>query len=179
MGSPRAELFRRHAEMDTPPWASRAHALARLIPFDASVVDAGAGSGYLGQILKGRAAAYYPADVVGRAGMVTWNIAERPAPRSLRGHDVVVCAGVLEYLADPARALQHLRPCAQTLLVTYNLKELRKHRKGHNTWRSALTLPQLRRALSNSGWIPAYSERPNVREIIVRSVRHPLPDPGW
>ena len=176
MTTTRSELFRKHASMDVPSWAPRTQAIARLIPPGVSVVDVGAGSGYLGRVLGDKIKSYFPADVVGRENMTRWNVAGEPCPKPLAGHDVVVCVGVLEYLEQPSRALVNMRPCGRVMIVTYNLKELRDAGVGGKMWRSNWSLPEMRSALTSAGWCPVYSERPDKRQIIVRALRRPLPE---
>lgn len=103
-------------------WRSRTRDLARLIPPGSVVLDVGAGAGALRNHLP-PGCTYRPADLVDAlpgvahidAELGHWPTFEAPA-------DVVVAAGVLEYVTEPERVIGRLLEWGDRVLVSHEFR---------------------------------------------------------
>lgn len=152
---PDAERWRTDTELRVS-WEDRAHMIADLIPVGSTVLDLGAGTRRLADFLP-PGCTYLPHDIVsrGHAETIVFNLNDRPLPdlRSLRV-DVVVVAGVLEYLRDVEGLLAWAAYQAPSCIVTYVCADAR--------WFTLRGLAHIGHRLRR-GWINALSERDLLR----------------
>lgn len=92
--------------------------MARFIPPCSSVLDVGAGAQGLAEFLP-LGCAYQALDCVAGPGVLVLDLDELKAPPFGHRYDVVVCAGVLEYLRDPLGMLAHLGQVTDRLIWSY------------------------------------------------------------
>lgn len=125
-------------------WPSRNKLIADLIPPGSSVLDLGAGAQGLRSMLD-PSCPYTPADLYQRTpDTLIFNMTTGAWPA---GHwDIVVMSGVLEYAPDPIKVFHRLRSLADTAIVTYAHRGLRRRR--HRT----LSQVAFIEAISAAGW---------------------------
>ncbi len=114
-------------------WDERMAIIARLIPDGAPVLEFGAGRMVLKQYLK-PGTVYTPSDIVDRGpGTIVCDLNAEELPKFAR-HDVVVFAGVLEYIFDVPRLIAHLVDVADVFVFSYAITDsygVRRSRRRH------------------------------------------------
>ena len=134
-----------------PQWDERARIIARHIPPGSRVLDLGSGRRSLERFLDSTCT-YIPADLVSRGpDTVILDLNERPLPDLAGlGADIVVLAGVLEYVRDVPSLIDWVTRQAPACLLSYQLAS-------STTWRESA-----RRAVA--GWVNSY-RREDLHEL--------------
>ena len=134
-------------------WDARANRAGVHIPAGVRVLDIGCGSMALRRALK-PGCVYVPADIVEREpGCMVIDLNRQEFPPC--SYDWVTLLGVLEYIHDPAWALQKAHEAASNLLLTYcvdtaNGKAV-SERRGMG-WVNDFDPPGIRELLKSARW---------------------------
>lgn len=138
-----------------PVWDERNQRIAEHIEEGASVLDLGCGAQTLAIHLRSPAR-YLPGDLIPSASnVVPIDLNRNMWPKAGREFDVAVMSGVLEYLDDPARALERVHDFAPKLVTSYQ-----DYRNGERTkrtrralgWVNHLTRAEIVGAFLRTGW---------------------------
>ena len=141
-------------------WSNRTRLAADLIGNTWSVVEFGAGEGFLGKILS-HDSFYLPTDLIKRKD--NFEIVNLDHPLNLsRKFDVGVAMGVLEYLNDLNFSLQEISRNVPNFITTYccakyrfiRLKPLRRY----IGWRNHLSETEFEKILGKAGFTISYKE---------------------
>lgn len=135
-----------------PQWLNRSIVATELIRPGTSVIEFGAGTGRLGELLP-PGCVYQPTDLVRRTPAFLEIDLNTDAPLPT-GYDVAVLLGVIEYLHDPESALRRLRDVAGRLVLSYcppspGVNRLTRRSRG---WVNDMSYEYLTTALSDAGF---------------------------
>ena len=136
-------------------WEERTSLIAGMVPAGTKIIEFGAGSRRLEQLLD-PTCVYVPSDLVSRGpGTIVLDLNTRPLPDLTRsGFDVAVLAGVLEYVSNLRSFVPWLSRQAPTVIASYETA-----RSNGRTW--GRLGEAVKRA--GSGWVNTYSEKELIR----------------
>lgn len=132
---------------EPPSWDERNRVIAAFIPDGASVLDVGAGHGTLRSYLA-PACVYQPVDCVpGTEQTILADFNKGQIPAITRTYDIIVCSGILEYIADPADFLRVISRWGHRALISYAVLESQPDiaRRRANGWFNDLTRAEFER----------------------------------
>lgn len=141
-------------------WSNRTRLAANLIENTWSVIEFGAGNGYMGNIL-GTVHKYLPTDLIKRRD--EFEIVNLDLPLKLSGtFDAGVAMGVLEYVSDVRFTLKEVSNSVPNLITTYccaryrfsRFKPLRKY----IGWNNHLTATEFEERMDEAGFVIVYKE---------------------
>lgn len=132
-------------------WQERALIIAKLIPREASILDLGGGWGYLHELLPNNR--YQSLDQEPWTNLTTkadFNKSEFP---NVGVFDIIVCAGILEYIDELEKFLKAIQKYGKSLIISYQgAEEIAGSRKNLMAFKKFDSL------LQATGW-PKVSER--------------------
>lgn len=117
-------------------------------------------------------AVYVPYDYISRSEdtvVIDFN-KETPA----RGHDVVVCAGVLEYLDEPLRILRYAASSSSCLILSYN-GFTDSDRRTRNGWKNNIEFAQIEDAVERGGMRVCDVQEDEYRERVYFCMKPTFP----
>lgn len=138
---------------EPPSWDERNRVMAAFVPGGASVLDVGAGHGTLRSYLA-PGCTYQPVDCVpGTDETILADFNKGRIPVLTRVYDVVVCSGILEYIADPAGFLRVVSGWGDRTLISYAVLESQPDvaRRRANGWFNDLAQAELERLFVSVG----------------------------
>ena len=136
-------------------WEERTRIIANMVPVGAKVIDFGAGTRRLQELLD-PTCAYVPSDLVDRGpDTIVLDLNKRPLPDFTRfAFDVAVFAGVLEYISNLRSFVRWLGNQVPIVITSYETAK--------SNGRSRARLSEiLKRA--GAGWVNTYSEQQLVQ----------------
>jgi len=146
-------------------WARRARVASHMLGNARWVCDIGCGEQPLRWFLPS-GNIYLPADIVARTPEVEQcdlDAGKLPL-RSLAVCEVAVMLGVLTHLDYPGEALAAIAEHAETLLISYNVSDLKSSRP--EFWRNAFTREDLTGLLTECGFIATAGRRYGTQVIL-------------
>ncbi len=138
---------------EPPSWDARNRVIAAFIPDGASVLDVGAGHGTLRSYLP-PACTYQPVDCVPSTDKtILADFNKDLIPAITCTYDVVVCSGILEYIADPAGFLRVVCGWGERVLISYATRESQPDiaRRRANGWFNDMAQPELEQLFATLG----------------------------
>ena len=133
-----------------PEWAERSQLIARLVPKESKIMELGAGAQLLRTYLH-PSCTYYAADLFDRGPehTIVFDLNSRPLPNLKHLElDVVVLAGVLEYVADVRSFVDWLFYQTKICIASYECASTRRTTLGR-------TVENIRRA--GAGWVNTFT----------------------
>jgi hypothetical protein len=146
-----------------PEWAERSQLIARLVPKGSRIIELGAGAQLLKTYLH-PSCTYYAADLFdrGHENTIVFDLNSRPLP-SLKHlkPDVLVLAGVLEYIADVRGFVDWLSDQTKVCIASYECASTRQTtlgriaenmRRAGAGWVNTFTAPELTGLFESGGF---------------------------
>lgn len=131
-------------------WDRRSKILSMAIPDGISVIDLGGGMGTLDKYLKN--CQYRSIDVkkwTDETITADFNKGEFPDVWDIPIFQIIVCQGVIEYIADPGLFLRKIKKYGRNLLITY--RQVRAQENKH-LYKNNLSNEEFVEKLRSSGW---------------------------
>lgn len=139
-------------------WDSRTRRIATLIPPGSSVLEFGAGRLVLKACLP-VGCSYTPSDLVDRGeGTIICDLNGDSLP-PFSDYDVAVFSGVLEYVHDVPRLIEHLSDRVRMIIASYAVKETNERRRRAQGWVNDFSSAQLVQVFETAGFHPEHEER--------------------
>lgn len=110
-------------DLANPVWDNRAKVIARWIPAGAHVLDMGCGNMLIEKYLK-EPADYIPCDIAKRDERTIVCDFDKFEYPPMRGENLVLCLGVVNYLKHQKELLEHLCARGKSFLFTFKPREL-------------------------------------------------------
>lgn len=153
-------------------WDSRTARIGALVAAGDSILEFGAGRMVLRDHIPPNCA-YTPSDIVDRgAGTIVCDLnGSLPA---FAAHDVAVFSGVLEYVNDVPRLIEHLGNVVRTIVVSYAVLESNPDGRRSHGWVNDYTSEQFVALFSRAGFACDHEEAWKTQKIF-RFVRATKP----
>lgn len=138
-------------------WDARTQQIASLIDGGKSIIEFGAGRRILESFLPANCL-YTPSDIVDRGGnTIVCNLNCDVLP-FFHNYDVAVFSGVLEYINDVPRLIQHLSNSVDTILTSYATTDNNKNRE-INGWVNSFSSDQFIKIFTDNGFKCVHIEK--------------------
>jgi hypothetical protein len=153
-------------------WDSRTARIGALVAAGDSILEFGAGRMVLRDHIPANCA-YTPSDIVDRgAGTIVCDLnGQLP---DFASHDVAVFSGVLEYVNNVPRLIEHLADVVKTIVVSYAVVESNPDDRRSHGWVNDYTSDQFVLLFSRVGFACDHEEMWKTQKIF-RFVRATLP----
>ena len=148
-------------------WDSRTEKIAQLVAPGSSVLEFGAGRLVLKDHLP-EGCRYTPSDIVDRGeGTIVCDLNAETLPEFDAGYDVCAFSGVLEYVNDVPRLIEHLSANIPTIVTSYATLELNpkttKRRK--SGWVNDYSAAEFNAIFTNCGYLLDHGEEWHSQQI--------------
>lgn len=143
-----------------PSWTGRNDVVAKLIKPNQTVLDVGAGTKSLRELLPA-GCSYQAMDCVAADNeTIVFDFNHPPSTIPTTRYDVVVASGVMEYIFDPERFVSTICSWTDTVILTYATAERRKRPENPaNGWVNDLSSKQVIALMNNRGFNMQHQER--------------------
>lgn len=162
--SDRSDLGRwKNPESLSAKWDSRTARMGALVAAGDSVLEFGAGRMVLRNHIP-QSCSYTPSDIVDRGpGTVVCDL-NGPLP-CFAPHDVAVFSGVLEYVNNVPRLIEHLAGAVNAVVASYAIVESNQDDRRSHGWVNDFTSEQLLQIFARAGFSCDHEETWNTQKI--------------